>query len=81
MIGVAAGDRMVFELAEMAREGDMLRARDVLVAEEQHLVLQEQGPDLGHQGGVARRSAEVDIAHLCTNGAGEWFYPRGRFQG
>ena len=37
--GIAAGDRMVLELAEVAREGDVLGARDVLVAEEQHLVL------------------------------------------
>jgi hypothetical protein len=34
MIRVAAGHRMVFELAEMAGEGDMLGAGDVLVAEE-----------------------------------------------
>ncbi len=33
MIGVAAGDRMILELAKMPGEGDMLGAGDVLVAE------------------------------------------------
>ena len=46
MIGIAAGDRVVLELAEVARERDVLGARDVLVAEEQHLVLQQQRADL-----------------------------------
>ena len=59
MLGIAAGDRMVLELAEVAREGHVLGARDVLVAEEQHLVLEQQGADLGHQAGVARGGAEV----------------------
>ena len=41
-------------------EGDVLGAGDVLVAEEQHLVLQQQRLDLGEQLVVARRaSAEV----------------------
>jgi len=57
MIGVAPGDRMVLELAKVASKADVLPARDVLVAEEQHLVLQQQRPDLGHQPGdlVQRR--------------------------
>ena len=55
MVRIAAGDRMVFQLAEMPRERDVLGARDVLVAEEQHLVPQQQGPDLGHQPDRARR--------------------------
>ena len=40
-----------------------------------------QRSDLGHDVGVARRRPEVNIAHFCTDGTGEWFYPRGRFQG
>ena len=57
MLGVAVGDRMILELAKMAGEGDMLAAGDVLVAKEEHLVLQQQRPDLGHQPGdlVQRR--------------------------
>ena len=55
MLGVAAGDRMILELAEAARERDVLGARDVLVAQEQHLVLEQQRPDLGEQVVVARR--------------------------
>jgi hypothetical protein len=71
MIGVAARDRMVFELAEMPGEGDMLRAGDVLVAEEQHPVLQKQGLDLGDQGRVAAGYAEVDVLKLGSDRAGE----------
>ena len=32
MLGVAAGHRVVFQLTEVAREGDVLGTRDVLVA-------------------------------------------------
>ena len=81
MIGVTAGDRVVFKVAEIACKCDVLSAREVLVAEEQHLVLQQQRSDFGHEVGVTRRGPEVDIAHFCTDGTGEWFYPRGRFQG
>jgi hypothetical protein len=35
VVGIAADDRVVLELAEMPRKGDVLGARDVLVAEEQ----------------------------------------------
>ena len=71
MIRVAACDRMVFEFAEMPGESDMLGAGDVLVAEEQHLVLQEQGPDLGDQGRVAAGCAEIDVLKLRSDRAGE----------
>jgi hypothetical protein len=40
---------VVFEVAEVAGERHVLGARDVLVAEEQHLVLEQQRADLGHQ--------------------------------
>ena len=42
MVRVAADDRMVLELAEAARERDVLGTRDVLVAQEQDLVLEQQ---------------------------------------
>ena len=48
MIRVATGDGMIFQLAEVARERDMLGGRNVLVAEEQNLVLQQQRADLLH---------------------------------
>lgn len=35
--------RVHFQLAEAAREGDVLRRRDVLIAEDQHLVLHQHG--------------------------------------
>jgi len=42
IVGIAAGDRVVFELAESPRKGDMFGLADVLVAKKQHLV-REQG--------------------------------------
>jgi hypothetical protein len=71
MIGVAARDRVIFEFAEMPGEGDMLGPCDVLIAEKQHTVLQEQGLDLRDRGRVAARCAEVDVLKLCTDRAGE----------
>ena len=52
---------MILERAEAPGESDVLGASDVLVAEEQHLVLEQQRPDLGEQGVVARGVAEVDV--------------------
>ena len=49
MIGVASRHRMVFELAEMPREGDVFGAREILVAEEQDLVLEKQSSNLCHE--------------------------------
>jgi hypothetical protein len=71
MVGVAAGDRVALELAEMAREGDVLGARDVLVAEEQHPVAQQQASDLGDQRRLARGDAEVDVRELGADRVGE----------
>ena len=42
---IAAQNRVILELAEMTRESDVLGARDVLIAEEQYLVRQQQPPD------------------------------------
>ena len=49
VVGVAAGDRVVLERAEPLGERDVLGAADVLVAEEQHLVLQQQRLELGEE--------------------------------
>ena len=42
MVAVARHHRMVFKLAEAAREGHMLGARNLLVFQEQHFVLEQQ---------------------------------------
>ena len=55
MVGVAAERRVILERAEPLGERDVLGAGDVLVAQEQHLVLEQQCADLGEQGVVARR--------------------------
>ena len=47
--GIAASYRMIFEIAEMAGECHMLRPRNILIAKEQHLVLQEQRTNFGQQ--------------------------------
>ncbi len=64
ILRIAARDRMVFELTEVAGERHVFGARDVLVAEEQHAVLQQQRTDLGHQRGVARGDTQVHIRKL-----------------
>ena len=46
MVGIAPGHRVILELAEMARERDVLGPRDVLIAEEEHAVLEQQRADL-----------------------------------
>jgi hypothetical protein len=71
MIRVAAHDGMILELAEATCERDVLGARDVLVAQEQHAVLEQQRPDLGEQRVVARRVAEIDVEELGTDVARE----------
>ncbi|MCY1378308.1 hypothetical protein D9M69_659320 [compost metagenome] len=70
MLGVAADHGVVLELAEVAGEGDVLGAREFLLAEEQHLVLQQQRADLGRQAGVARGFGQRHVAQLGADGAG-----------
>ena len=71
MIGVAAGDRVVLELAEAAGKPDVLGAGNVLVAEEQHLVLQQKRPDFVKEVVVGDGSAEIDVAELGADAAGQ----------
>ena len=42
MIGIASGDRMIFESTEPPRERDMLGLADLLIAQEQHLVREQR---------------------------------------
>ena len=53
MVGMAAEDGMDLELAEGPREGDVRGRRDVLVAEEEDLVLQQGSPDRRNQRRIA----------------------------
>ncbi len=46
MFRIAARHRMIFQFPEAARKCHMLRARDLLVAQEQHAVLKQCRPDL-----------------------------------
>ena len=59
---------------EAAGEGNMVSAADVLVAEEQHLVPEQQGADFGDQVGVARGRAQVDVQDLSADRAGQRFH-------
>jgi hypothetical protein len=51
------------DLAEQPGESDLLRVPDPLVAEENHLVREQGGPDLGHGGGV-ELAAQVHAGDL-----------------
>jgi hypothetical protein len=62
---------MVLELAEVTRERDVLGPRDVLIAEEEHAVLEQQRANLGDEAGVARRDTEVDVEQLGADRAGQ----------
>ena len=57
MVRIAAGHRVVLEIAKAAGERDVLGARDVLAVKEQHLVLEEQCANLCEQCVVARNVA------------------------
>jgi hypothetical protein len=80
MIRIAAGHRMIFELAEMARERHVFGARQVLIAEEQDLVGQQQRPDGFHQFRITRRNAQVDVDDFRADRAGQRRDLRGRLQ-
>ena len=68
---VAAQHRVILERAEAPCESDVLGAGDVLVAKEQHLVLEQERLDLREQGVVARGVAEIDVDELGSDGAGQ----------
>src|SRR5688572_8549104 len=71
MVRIATRHRMIFKLTEMPGKRHMLRPRDVLIAEEYHLVLEQQRLDLGDQLRLAGGHAQIDVAQLCADGAGE----------
>ena len=55
------------ELAEAAAEGDVLLARDLLVAEQQDAALEEGAMDLV-EFGVAERLGKIDALYLGAQG-------------
>ena len=71
VLRVAAGDRVVLERAEPLGELHVVGPADVLVAEEEDLVLQEQVLDLGEDGGVVGGVGQADVAQLGADEAGE----------
>jgi hypothetical protein len=52
VIRVATRYRVIFKLAEIARERDVLGTTDVLVAEEQDLVLEKESLNFCHESRV-----------------------------
>ena len=58
---------VAIELAEAAAEGDVLLARDLLVAEQQDAALEEGAVDLVELG-VAERLGEIDALDLGAQG-------------
>ena len=73
-VGMARRHWVVFQLAELAGEGHMGRAGDVLIAQEQHFVLEQQPPDFSEQAVIVDRLGEVHAEQFGTDTAGEWFY-------
>ncbi|MNQ73955.1 hypothetical protein D3C85_887020 [compost metagenome] len=77
MLRITAGHRMILQLAEAAGEGHVIGTAEVLVAQEQHLVLEQQLPDLGEQAVVACRVAQVHATDFGADGTGQLFYLHG----
>ncbi|MNC29899.1 hypothetical protein D3C75_781670 [compost metagenome] len=73
MLRVAAGHRMVLQLAEAAGEGHMLGAAEVLVTQEQHAMLEQLGADLGKQAIVVDGVGQLDADQFGTDGTGQLF--------
>ncbi|MNE25970.1 hypothetical protein D3C80_1193180 [compost metagenome] len=59
---------MGFQLTKLRREMLLLHCSDVLVAKEQHFVLEPQGPDLRDQFGVLGSVGQADVTELGADG-------------
>ena len=75
MIGVAAGNRMIFELTELSRECDVNVLADLLVTKEQNLVSKQGFSDGAEQVLVGDRLGKVDSTELRTDVRGELLDP------
>ena len=58
-------------VAEAARKGYMIGARDLLLAKEDDPVLKQRGLDLGEHCWVARCVAKIDLRNLSPDGRGD----------
>ncbi|MNV95726.1 hypothetical protein D3C71_1906520 [compost metagenome] len=73
MLGVAAGHRMVLQLAEASGKRHVLGAAEVLITQEQHSVRKQQRAQLREQVVVVDRVGQVDPAYLGANRTGQLF--------
>jgi hypothetical protein len=73
VLRVAPGHRVVLQLAEATGEGHVLGTAEVLVAQEQHTVLEQLLAQLGEQFVIVNRIGQVDATHLSTDRAGQLF--------
>ena len=71
MVRIAARDRVILELSEALREGDMLRLADLLIAKEQYLVGEQRFVDRAEQVVVRDRLGEVHAVQFRTDVRGE----------
>src|SRR4051795_2663969 len=71
VVRIAADDRVVLEGTEPLGEGNVLATGDVLVADEEHLVLQQQRPELGEERVVPRGLGQADVAQLGADARGQ----------
>ncbi len=74
VLRVAPGHRVVLELAEAPGERDVVAAADVLVAQEQHLVLEQERTDLVEKAVVVCSVGQVHADELGADAGGQWFY-------
>ncbi|MNP39633.1 hypothetical protein D3C76_1332180 [compost metagenome] len=73
VVGVAADHRVVLQLAEAPGERYMLGVADVLVAQEQHAVLEQLLANFGEQPIVMDGVGQVQADQFRTDGAGQLF--------
>ena len=78
VVRVAAGHRVVLQLAETAGEGHVLGAADVLIAQKHHPMLEQLGTNLGKKTVVVDRIGEVHADQFRADVAGQLFDSHGR---
>jgi ADP-glucose pyrophosphorylase len=73
MLRIAAGHRVIFQLAEATGEGHVIGAGDFLVTQEYHSMLEQLGTNLGKQTIVVHGVGEVDADQFGANGGSQLF--------
>jgi hypothetical protein len=73
MLGIAARNRMIFEVAESPGERHVFRARERLIPQEEHAVLEQRGADLAEQGVVMNGVGQIEADEFGADRAGEGF--------